>query len=512
MDATLVEEIKRYISTNDSASLIKAMHNYHLGIDDFLDTEKSETALSIAIKLKQKDMVAFLLQSGANPNLCVRSETLLILAILSDEPEIVKLLLDHGALSDVSDDNGNTPVALSIKRNQLLILTYLVKAGANLHAKDKFGKRPIDYIHSSTDQNLAIYLQHATLMQEKALHWPEYTDGPFVEWKDSSSFELKYFYTRDRRLCEKSELFHSVKLSFVLKSSILFHPVEIKRHYDRSPGICDMPERLLAIGDLHGNLQSLLSLMIGNKIIDAAFNWIWGNGQIVFIGDLFDRGCQVTELIWFVQHFESQAQINGGRVHLILGNHEIMALIGDHRYLNEKYRNICEYFSMNYWEFYTPDSELGRFIRSKPAILKIGDILFVHAGIGPELLSKMLSINEINDVIYNTLSDNKRKLNELEIFMLLDDGPLWFRDLLHEYSYFQTLSESYIDSVLSFYEVSHIIIGHSEIPEINSRYNGKVIAINVPFYHSMYTPQALLIECNQYFIIGADGEKKLFLK
>jgi hypothetical protein len=75
-----------------------------------------------------------------------------------------------------------------------------------------------------------------------------------------------------------------------------------------------------------------------------------------------------------------------------------MALIGDHRYLEQKYRNICEYFSMDYWQFYTLDTELGRYIRSKPIIIKIGNVLFVHGGIGPDLLHKRLSISEINNI------------------------------------------------------------------------------------------------------------------
>lgn len=507
MDKSFLQEISQYILANDTSSIIKAMQARHLGINDYLDAEQTETALSLAIKLKQKDVVAYLLHHQADPNIKSKSEAPLILAIQNDEPEIVKLLLDNKAEPDVSDDKGNTPVVLCIKGNQLSSLLYLVKAGANLLAKDKSGKIPLDYIRSATDSKLAAYVRHFTRMQENALNWPPYTDGPIVEWKDSTNFEVKHYYTRNHRLCEKSALIQVNHLPYVLQSPLLSHPIEIQRTYARPAHSLEMPDRLMAIGDLHGDLESLVRLLIGNQVIDSSLTWIWGKGELVFIGDIFDRGNEVTELLWFIQNLENEAQNHGGRVHFILGNHETMALIGDHRYLEQKYRNICEYFSMDYWQFYTLDTELGRYIRSKPVIIKIGNVLFVHGGIGPDLLHKRLSISEINNIIYNIFTTERHKLNELELFMLMDDGPLWYRDLLEEYGYFSTLPESHIDSVLSFYKVSHIVIGHSEVPQINSRHNGKVIAINVPFYYGKYIPQALLIDSNRFFIVDANGKK-----
>ena len=90
--------------------------------------------------------------------------------------------------------------------------------------------------------------------------------------------------------------------------------------------------------DVEGNFSALRKLLQANKIITEDFNWQFGKGHLVLIGDFFDRGEQVTELLWFIYSLEEKAKDAGGYVHFILGNHEIMNLSADLRYVNKIFR------------------------------------------------------------------------------------------------------------------------------------------------------------------------------
>ena len=95
-----------------------------------------------------------------------------------------------------------------------------------------------------------------------------------------------------------------------------------------------------AISDIHGQHEMFIELLMAQGIIDSLQNWAFTDGHLVIVGDVFDRGDKVTESLWFLFDLEKQAKKAGGRVHLLLGNHEVMVLHGDIGYINPKYRFI----------------------------------------------------------------------------------------------------------------------------------------------------------------------------
>ena len=113
--------------------------------------------------------------------------------------------------------------------------------------------------------------------------------------------------------------------------------VTVKGYYDLEPSTFPQPEKLIAFSDIEGEFDPLRLLLQKNKVIDEQFNWIFGKGHVIFAGDMFDRGEQVTECLWLMYSLEEKAKAAGGYVHFILGNHEIMNLSGDHRYARPKY-------------------------------------------------------------------------------------------------------------------------------------------------------------------------------
>ncbi len=105
--------------------------------------------------------------------------------------------------------------------------------------------------------------------------------------------------------------------SFSLRKNLAVEP----DHYD-------LPARMLVLSDIEGDFTAFKMILKGAKVIDDSFNWSFGDGHLVLVGDYFDRGLNVTECLWLIYKLETEAEAYGGKVHFILGNHEIMNMQG----------------------------------------------------------------------------------------------------------------------------------------------------------------------------------------
>ncbi len=143
--------------------------------------------------------------------------------------------------------------------------------------------------------------------------------------------------------------------------------ITLNTTYTPNPDDVKTAGNIFVIGDIHGKYNALVNLLMNNKIIDTELKWIFGEGQLVLLGDVFDRGGFVTEMLWFLYELEIQARNSGGNVHLLLGNHEIMALTGDHRYVNYKYNYFTQYTQIYYFQLFEKNTVLGRWLRSQNA-------------------------------------------------------------------------------------------------------------------------------------------------
>lgn len=92
------------------------------------------------------------------------------------------------------------------------------------------------------------------------------------------------------------------------------------------------PARLVAIGDVHGDVAALRATLQLAGAIDAMDRWCGGSLVVVQVGDLTDRGGSELEVFELVAHVQHQAAAAGGAFHVLVGNHEIMNAIGDFRY------------------------------------------------------------------------------------------------------------------------------------------------------------------------------------
>lgn len=262
------------------------------------------------------------------------------------------------------------------------------------------------------------------------------------------------------------------------------------------------PTKILAISDIEGNFVSLMRLLIKNKVIDRYLHWTFEDGHLVIVGDVFDRGEQVIECLWLIYSLEEKARMAGGYVHFVLGNHEIMNMNGDWRYVHPQYTQSS---SVPYTALYNGNSELWHWLCTKNIMEKIGDVLFVHGGVSPALLKLKLPITDIN----NKVRPFYNRANQLFTDPLLnvvynnDDSPFWYRGY---YRQDNTVTEDLIDATLEQFGVKTIVTGHTVVPQVTSYFNGKVI--NIDTDHAAGESEALYIKRLRFYRIPLKGRRE----
>jgi hypothetical protein len=259
-------------------------------------------------------------------------------------------------------------------------------------------------------------------------------------------------------------------------------------------------ERIVAVGDIHGDYEQLVTVLKLAGIIDDQANWSGGKTHLVQVGDVLDRGPQPRKAMDLLMKLETQANEAGGCVHALIGNHETMNLYGDLRYVTPgDYASFYVEGSQEteagrptgYAERkrqFGQDGKYGKWIRSHNAVIKINDTIFLHAGISPKYAS--YSIRQINDRVREELGD----FSKLAGGMVMDEeGPLWYRGMAKGDE--QTL-EPHVTAVLKNLQAERIVIGHTFADgAVTPRFSGKVLMIEVglPRLYDTFIRQACLI-------------------
>jgi len=159
-------------------------------------------------------------------------------------------------------------------------------------------------------------------------------------------------------------------------------------------------ERIVAVGDIHGDYEQLARCLRDAQIVDERNQWIGGKTHLVQTGDIFGRGTESRKALDLLMALEPQAEKAGGRVHVLLGNHEAMVLAGYYGYLRPE---DIEGFGggKELQAAMKPDGVYGRWLRGRNAVIQINDILFVHGGLSPDYAG--LPLKEINERVVRAL-------------------------------------------------------------------------------------------------------------
>lgn len=250
-----------------------------------------------------------------------------------------------------------------------------------------------------------------------------------------------------------------------------------------------------ASSDFHGQYELMLTLLKNNNIIDQQGDWSFGDGHFVITGDVFDRGDKVTEILWFLYRLEQQAEQADGKLHLLLGNHEVMVLNGDLRYIHPKYVEVSKRLKVSYDQLYGQGTVLGDWLRTKPVLVKVNNMLFAHGGFHPSLSKEKRSLKAINQVF-------KQNLVKAEIsipregwgdYLHKSNGPIWYRGYFKDAITDNGASSEEIDLLLKHFDIEHLVVGHTSQKQVKTRYQGRVIAIDSSIKNAEYG-EVLLIQ------------------
>ncbi|MBM3414988.1 MAG: metallophosphoesterase [Bacteroidetes bacterium] len=334
-------------------------------------------------------------------------------------------------------------------------------------------------------------------------------DGPYVLYKDNKVFVkyinddhgVKKVQADSLPLAQKAALTLQVATDDPAKMFI----VKLKSELSIEKTDYSGASKLYILSDIDGNFSAFKKLLLAGGIIDAGFNWTFGNGHLVLTGDFVDRGSQVNEVLWLIYSLEDKAKAAGGYVHYILGNHEIMNMNGDLRYVHPKYMESAGLLNEGFTSLYGENSELGRWLRTKNVMEKINDILFVHGGISAPVNRKEFSASKLNKLVRPHYADSLMEFKDPFLDTLYSDlGPFWYR------GYYKTNPSSEagtVDSTLRFYRVKKIATGHTVIADtISAVFDGKVI--NTDVHHVKGHSEALLVEDGKYYRVLPSGETK----
>ena len=332
------------------------------------------------------------------------------------------------------------------------------------------------------------FLLCLTLVTSASFAETLYDDGPYLFYKKSG--------------IEQIDIIQNKKVQ-----SQYMGPMRIEARFpsakvDRYANV----EKIAAISDVHGQFDIFKQLLVNNQIIDGHLNWQYGKGHLVITGDIFDRGDTVTEALWLVFKLEQQAKLAGGKVHYLLGNHEYMVLRDGQRYLHPKYLHTLSHFNNDLREQYSNNSVLGRWLRSKSTIIDINGFIFLHGGIHKEFIDLGMSLEQANAEFRKTIGLGKKALKQNKTWRVLhgSKGPIWYRGYFRD----ENLTQQQIEQILLRLNATHIIVGHTSMPEIETRHQGKVIAIDASIKRG--ESGELLIWQAQKFTRGTlQGEKNL---
>ena len=336
-----------------------------------------------------------------------------------------------------------------------------------------------------------------------------YTDGPYITYEDDRMiiYQVRIHEGKPTVVRNVMPFQDRQTLTFSCQTDsdpLLSFQFTLQPHMAIPPTEYDLPERLLAVSDIEGNFYALHALLLGNRVIDKEFNWIFGKGHLVLLGDVFDREINVLPCLWLIYKLEQEAAASGGQVHFILGNHEEMNLRGDERYLMEKYQRLARQLGIPYYELLSNHTELGQWLRTKNAVEKIGNTLFVHGGISYLVEDSGLTLKEINRIVRRYIGLEGMEEEEGKL-MMGNDGPLWYR------GYFSgSITRRHLDKVLQTYGAEHMVVGHTVVPEIVALYGGLLYAIDVhqPTHSQEGLANCLWMEQSTFFVTNQKGLRR----
>jgi len=341
-------------------------------------------------------------------------------------------------------------------------------------------------------------------------------EGPYIFYKNDSTLQVNMikgnkddgFYLDQKEYAANQPI--PVTCSFPLDST--HFDFKIKTDFKTPPTIYNDGHKVLAISDIESGYKTFRDFLINSQVIDRHLNWTFGKGHLVLVGDFVDRGFSTTQVLWFIYKLEQEAKKQDGKVHFIIGNHELKNMYGDYQAASLKYTFVSSILGKKQSNLYDSNSVLGNWLASKNVIESINGVLFAHGGLHPDIAQLDMSLGDINALIranYYTAPYPKVGKDDKDILLSSKTGVCWYRGYFRD-----DLSQEEVDGPLDKFNAKAIVVGHTLQSKIKSHFNKRVIGIDVMHskdYHKNWphkNSEGLLILENTFYRVFDDGEKK----
>jgi hypothetical protein len=305
-------------------------------------------------------------------------------------------------------------------------------------------------------------------------------------------------------------------------------------------------ERVIAIGDLHGDYPRYIDVMESAGLIDKNGKWSGGETHLVQTGDITDRGADSRKIIDHLVKLKKQAKKKGGYVHLLIGNHESMNVVGDLRYVSDgeyaafKSKNSAKLQEMQWqrqlewmrannpgfeevdldafrkeWEQEVPlgwvehrqawvlTGEYGKWVKGNQVAVQVNDSIFLHGGISAQYCK--FSLKSLTEQVIAAMAKYDPSITTIVTDPL---GPLWYRGLVNEDESNEVYSQT-LDNILKRYAAKRIVIGHTPTGgAIWPRFDQRVVA-NDTGIAAYYGAHKGVLELTKDGLVGIYGNKRI---
>ncbi len=298
----------------------------------------------------------------------------------------------------------------------------------------------------------------------------------------------------------------SITAAVLVAAACLALPAGPRASAQERPTLCNLTtaSRIVAVGDVHGAFDKYTAILREAGLIDGRRRWSGGNAILVQVGDVLDRGPDSRKALDLIRQLEPDAARAGGGVIFLLGNHEMMRMGGDYRYVSpaeyeafksseassmreQLYEHVvadstakakvkgetfdAKAFRKDFLEqvplgsvemqlAFSDKGEYGHWLREHDVMARINGIVFVHGGPAPAAAAAGCD------------GTNARIRTELQTIPVTDprrdstllwgpDGPLWFRGLVTDPPTAGASSDDDVTAVLKSLGATRMVVGHT---------------------------------------------------
>ena len=288
----------------------------------------------------------------------------------------------------------------------------------------------------------------------------------------------------------------ATRLSSLITITVLLACASLTHAQDwRADGV----ERVVAIADVHGAYEAMVETLGNVGILNDDLGWAGGEAHLVIVGDLLDRGPRSRDALDLLMRLEEEAAMAGGKVHVLIGNHESMNMIGDLRYVSkaeyEAFADDETRDQRNRWfriwarrdggnrasqrdrfdsefpagffalrEAFGPHGRYGKWLLQKNVVAVINGTAFVHGGLPPEVAD--IGLEGINRDLKQDLIDYVEAvatLTEAEV-LLPTDAFYDHESIVNKYMPPLDATQDILDAMAAVKRLSDASVLHSDGP------------------------------------------------